>query len=518
MSCRVTFSFVKGECIGRVIDHDFKRSSTIAEMKSFLIETHNACNPDSHSLVFVWDEEMRKLTNDNESAASLGTTANITVNIVRKPGPSKTSDARIQVNEPPIQGPVSFAVEQHSATRTQVPPRPDVNPPASLAANALSSPAPPAAQPLALRIGSRVCIMGLLTAPEMNGRKGVICEEFNAETGRWTVDIDADGSKLACRGVFRPVNLKLQRSFSSEWEDEDGCVWPKNVDFLRQCPKGHALAPRDECPAVSTSAALPPGWVEWWDATSKRPAYKFQGIQNCYLDRPGSRVMCRICRATCLRFSAECSSWKMCSVAAGCCGSYAVCGRCACSPNRDEHAPVASEDFCTIVSSLMVHPMCFVMNSNTVQGINIQYLGVLLLHLLHSYGPSVARITTSQFCQMYIRPFTSRSRTSLVHVLTTEGSDLAVTGEASWFISHTWSNPIVDTIGAITSLLCPLYKDEHPIYVWFDVMSTSQHETAAPSKPSSWWMKTFKDSIARIGGLVLVVDAWDNPSALQRAW
>ena len=162
--------------------------------------------------------------------------------------------------------------------------------------------------------------------------------------------------------------------------------------------------------------------------------------------------------------------------------------------------------------------MCFVMNSNTVQGINIQYLGTLLLHLLHSYGPSVARITTSQFCQMYIRPFTSRSRTSLVHVLTTEGSDLAVTGEASWFISHTWSNPIVDTIGAITSLLCPLYKDEHPIYVWFDVMSTSQHETAAPSKPSSWWMKTFKDSIARIGGLVLVVDAWDNPSALQRAW
>jgi hypothetical protein len=31
-------------------------------------------------------------------------------------------------------------------------------------------------------------------------------------------------------------------------------------------------------------------------------------------------------------------------------------------------------------------------------------------------------------------------------------------------------------------------------------------------------MSTFKDSIARIGGLLLVVDAWDNPSALRRAW
>jgi hypothetical protein len=31
-------------------------------------------------------------------------------------------------------------------------------------------------------------------------------------------------------------------------------------------------------------------------------------------------------------------------------------------------------------------------------------------------------------------------------------------------------------------------------------------------------MSTFKDSIARIGGLLLVVDAWDNPTALRRAW
>jgi hypothetical protein len=31
-------------------------------------------------------------------------------------------------------------------------------------------------------------------------------------------------------------------------------------------------------------------------------------------------------------------------------------------------------------------------------------------------------------------------------------------------------------------------------------------------------MSTFKDSIARIGGLLLVVDAWDNPKPLRRAW
>jgi hypothetical protein len=31
-------------------------------------------------------------------------------------------------------------------------------------------------------------------------------------------------------------------------------------------------------------------------------------------------------------------------------------------------------------------------------------------------------------------------------------------------------------------------------------------------------MGSFKSSIARIGGLLLVVDAWDNPAALRRAW
>ena len=93
MTCRATFSFVKGECMGRVISHDFSRCSTVSEMKTFLIQTHNACSPDSHALVFVWDEQMRKLTDDSQPAASLGEAVNITVNIVRKPCSSNPSHA-----------------------------------------------------------------------------------------------------------------------------------------------------------------------------------------------------------------------------------------------------------------------------------------------------------------------------------------------------------------------------------------------------------------------------------------
>ena len=74
-----------------------------------------------------------------------------------------------------------------------------------------------------------------------------------------------------------------------------------------------------------------------------------------------------------------------------------------------------------------------------------------------------------------------------------------------------------DTLDAVL-LFFEGRSDAASAKVWFDVMVTSQHGRAGPSKPSSFWMSTFKDSIARIGGLLLVVDAWDNPTALRRAW
>jgi len=45
----------------------------------------------------------------------------------------------------------------------------------------------------------------------------------------------------------------------------------------------------------------------------------------------------------------------------------------------------------------------------------------------------------------------------------------------------------------------------------------SQHATG-PIKPTQWFMTTFKSSIACIGSLLLVVDKWNDPSSLRRAW
>jgi hypothetical protein len=148
-----------------------------------------------------------------------------------------------------------------------------------------------------------------------------------------------------------------------------------------------------------------------------------------------------------------------------------------------------------------------------LQGVGLPYLSWLRSTL----GASLGRMTTSQFCQMYVRPFTWHNRGSVTEQLIARGDTAQHVGDATWFISHTWSNAFADTLDAVL-LFFEGRDDAASAKVWFDVMVTSQHGSTGLSKPSSFWMSTFKDSIARIGGLLLVVDAWDNPTALRRAW
>jgi hypothetical protein len=193
---------------------------------------------------------------------------------------------------------------------------PDINP--QQVPSAPLGPASTSTPPVkALQVGSRVRIEGLKAAPHMNGRTGVVRGAFDQESGRWTVDVAADGARPASCGTFRPANLRLipSHNFSTEWVDEGGRVWPKNVDFSRQCAKGHALAPLGER----------------------------GGLAN-------KRLMCRLCHSFCGRDRDEAAGWLLCSEDAGCCGEYAVCCGCARSPSAAAAACSGSDDFCTEVS------------------------------------------------------------------------------------------------------------------------------------------------------------------------
>lgn len=84
MSCRVKFTFIKGPCLGKEIVQDFDGAATVAHMKKFLTETHHACDIASQSLIFVWEEQGKKLNDEDQAASSLGTSISITVHVKKR--------------------------------------------------------------------------------------------------------------------------------------------------------------------------------------------------------------------------------------------------------------------------------------------------------------------------------------------------------------------------------------------------------------------------------------------------
>jgi hypothetical protein len=185
------------------------------------------------------------------------------------------------------------------------------------------SAAPPAASTAAVADGVRVRIEGLRAAPEMNGRTGIACGVLDC-SGRWRVNVNADGAKRACVGTFKPENLRVLPSlnFSTEWLGEDGCVYPKNVAFSSHCAKGHLLVPLCDLGA----------------------------------SRAGPKLMCRLCHAFCERQSDSAASWLVCSVVEDCCGGYAVCSYCAQTPVADEVHPACADDSNTSVRGAVHRP------------------------------------------------------------------------------------------------------------------------------------------------------------------
>jgi hypothetical protein len=163
------------------------------------------------------------------------------------------------------------------------------------------------------------------------------------------------------------------------------------------------------------------------------------------------------------------------------------------------------------------HACCF----NTLldcfaQGVSCDYFrGVTSNAALWS---SLSDFTTEQVCQIFIKPRTARSRGSWAQELLADVNTSRHINTAVWFISHCWEYTFTDTLEAVMLFLDERRNlDEPPPFLWLDFMATSQH-IAPVVKDSKWWMQTFQGSIARIGGLLLVVDKWHDPKPLKRAW
>jgi len=123
-----------------------------------------------------------------------------------------------------------------------------------------------------------------------------------------------------------------------------------------------------------------------------------------------------------------------------------------------------------------------------VQGVGIPYLK----WLRSTMHPSIHRITTSQFCQMYARPRSFRSRSSVADELAACAATAHHVGNATWFISHVWNSVFVDTLDAVL-LFFEGRDDAASAKVWFDIFVQSQHAglPGQVSRPPSWCVFAF---------------------------
>ena len=167
-------------------------------------------------------------------------------------------------------------------------------------------------------------------------------------------------------------------------------------------------------------------------------------------------------------------------------------------------------------------PCCFNTSLDVfVQGVSRDYF--LELRSNDTLWSSLSDLTTEQVCQIFIKPRTARSRGSWAQELQADAKTSRHINTATWFISHCWEYTFTDALEAVLLFLEERRSlDEPPPFLWLDFMATSQHIAPAPDrnppKDSGWWMQTFQGSIARIGGLLLVVDKWHDPKPLKRAW
>ncbi|KAJ3037104.1 Kinesin light chain 3 [Rhizophlyctis rosea] len=138
-----------------------------------------------------------------------------------------------------------------------------------------------------------------------------------------------------------------------------------------------------------------------------------------------------------------------------------------------------------------------------LQGVKLSFLDTFISqsggrHKLQS-------LTTTQVVQKYIKA--KHPSTSLVSSLPAD-----LTGTAQWFISHAWGYEFLDTVDAIKEY----FKDKDDVVIWVDVFCWGQGE--ADEKGVGWFSNTLVGGFKEIGNVLLVLQPWNDPVALTRAW
>jgi tetratricopeptide (TPR) repeat protein len=123
---------------------------------------------------------------------------------------------------------------------------------------------------------------------------------------------------------------------------------------------------------------------------------------------------------------------------------------------------------------------------------------------------------TTRDVQLLLKPITASSGLSLCAQLETLYPGLVA--KSNWFISHAWDYSFLDVIEAVDVFMTQEYsgeKADEPV-IWFDLLSVSQHSSG--SQPFEWYSTIFMEAVRNIGNVLMIMEPWENPKTLTRAW
>ncbi|EGD78506.1 mbre TPR repeat protein [Salpingoeca rosetta] len=152
------------------------------------------------------------------------------------------------------------------------------------------------------------------------------------------------------------------------------------------------------------------------------------------------------------------------------------------------------------------------------EGVSPAGLRQFLADLKAAHPDTYQKMTTKEACDSVVIPRTKAKQCAYVDVMDSQH----VGRKATVFVSHAWRYKIVDVIGTLLEFAGEQGEDDGEdkaqVFFWFDLFINNQNTDITANLPQEWWSTTFKESIAAIGHVLLVLTPWHDPVPLTRAW
>ncbi|EGD76484.1 tetratricopeptide TPR_2 repeat protein [Salpingoeca rosetta] len=153
-------------------------------------------------------------------------------------------------------------------------------------------------------------------------------------------------------------------------------------------------------------------------------------------------------------------------------------------------------------------------------GVSVEAVKTFLADLTKEFPDTYTEMTTEDACKQLVVPRTRQDNCAYVDLLRKQSSHEHV-NKATVFVSHAWRYKIADVLNVLLEFAeeqRASKEDGQPVFFWFDLFMNNQNANVTANLPQEWWSTTFKESIANIGRVLLVLMPWRDPVPLTRAW